>query len=67
MAETPIPTPCVSQETPAALAHALRDYARSDFGANISLLPYDCHRPNDTTWWLCPGSNNPAFHYGTAL
>jgi len=64
MAETPTTMPRVSHETPSALAHALRDYARPDFGANISLLPYNRFRPDDTSWWLCPGPQDPAYHYG---
>ena len=33
-------------------------------GQDLYLLPYDFHRPYDTTWWLSPIGDKPAYHAG---
>jgi len=57
-------TPHTTFKTPRALAEALRDYAQPDQCPSVSLLPFNRFSPDETNWWLCPKSENPAYHLG---
>jgi len=57
-------TPHTTFQTPRALAQALRDYALPDQCRSVSLLPFNRFSPDETNWWLCPASDNPAYHLG---
>lgn len=56
--------PTTSHANSSDLAHSLRDYARPEFGERISLVPFNRFRSDNTLWWICPGSDDPAYHYG---
>jgi hypothetical protein len=59
---TPLPTTLHANSR--ELAHALRDYARPGYGEKLYLLPFNRFRPDDSAWWICPGTDDPAYHYG---
>ena len=61
--ESLVPTPFVEYATPHALAQALYDYAHRDFG-RMKLRPFNRFGPDDTFWWLCPESDDPAYRFG---
>ena len=56
--------PTVSDPNARKLASSLKVLADGVLGKPVSLLPLNFRRPDDTTWWLCPGPDVPAHHYG---
>ena len=56
--------PITSHMTSRDLAYALSDYACAASGKRVSLLPFNRYQPDNTFWWICPGADDPAYHYG---
>ena len=44
--------------------HSLREVVKRAGGPGLSLLPYNPHDADQTTWWMVPSSENPAYKFG---